>query len=69
MTHEISPCFWFDNEGKEAAAFYCSLFPDAKIIADIGIMVIFKLAGQRFLALNGGPMFKKNNSISLYTML
>jgi predicted 3-demethylubiquinone-9 3-methyltransferase (glyoxalase superfamily) len=42
--------------------------PESEIIANAGIKVIFKLVGQRFLALNGGLMFKKNASISLYTI-
>ena len=64
---KISPCLWFNGEAEEAARFYVSLVPDSRIeriqrnIMDIPagktgtvLLVEFTLAGQRYLALNGG---------------
>lgn len=64
MNNNIHPCIWYDNNAKEAAEFYCTLFPDSKITADTPIVVNFKLNGQHFMGLNGGPMFSCNPSIS-----
>ncbi|MGL6269134.1 MAG: VOC family protein [Chitinophagaceae bacterium] len=68
MKHAIYPCLWFDGKAKEAALFYGSLFKDSKINADTPMMVTFDLAGQTFMGLNGGPMFKPNPSISFYVV-
>jgi predicted 3-demethylubiquinone-9 3-methyltransferase (glyoxalase superfamily) len=64
---KISPCLWFNGEAEEAARFYVSLVPNSRVdrvqrnIMDIPagktgtvLLVEFTLAGQRFLALNGG---------------
>ena len=73
---EITPCLWFDTEGEEAAKFYTSIFPNSRItdIARYGsagprpegtvMTVSFELAGQKFVALNGGPEFTFNEAIS-----
>jgi predicted 3-demethylubiquinone-9 3-methyltransferase (glyoxalase superfamily) len=75
---KILPFLWFDNNAEEAIAFYTSIFPDARIIdsawyGEGGLMpagtlmtATFQLAGQQFVALNGGPQFKFNEAISLY---
>lgn len=64
MNNNIHPCLWFDGNAKAAADFYCSLFPGSKITADTPMVVNFELASQKFMGLNGGPMFKPNASIS-----
>jgi len=73
---KITPCLWFDTEGEEAAELYTSILPSSRIVEvtrygsagprDEGTVmtVLFELAGQRFLALNGGPDFKPNEAIS-----
>ncbi len=75
---KIITFLWFDNQAEEAANHYASIFPDSKIAnvaryGDVGpgpkgsVMVVnFQLAGQEFMALNGGPEFKFNEAISLY---
>lgn len=75
---KITTYLWFDNQAEEAAAFYTSLFEDSRILevhrygdagpgpAGTAMMVTFELAGQRFLALNGGPEFTFTEAISLY---
>ena len=78
--HGITPCLWFDTQAEEAAKFYASVFKDAKIgktsrYGNEGVEVHGKqpgtvmtveleIAGQKFLALNGGPQFKFNEAVS-----
>jgi predicted 3-demethylubiquinone-9 3-methyltransferase (glyoxalase superfamily) len=69
----IIPHLWFDREAKEATAFYASVFPDSAVTnvttlhdtpsGDAGV-VSFKLRGHKFMAINCGPIFKPNPSIS-----
>src|SRR5262245_12937086 len=77
----ITPCLWFDTQAEEAANFYVSIFKNSRIttISRYGkagtevhgkpagsvMTVAFELDGQPFVALNGGPMFKFNEAISL----
>src|SRR5437588_13108898 len=74
---KISPCLWFDGEAEEAANFYVSLLPDSRIEkvqknpvdspagkAGSVLVVEFTLAGQRFMALNGGKPFDFTHAIS-----
>ena len=72
---KITPHLWFDKEAKEAAAFYCSVFPNSKITRVSTIsgvptpggdcdIVSFELNGQPFMGISAGPMFKFNEAIS-----
>lgn len=73
---KITPFLWFDTQAEEAALFYTSIFPDSGIddISRYGegspgpagtVMVVsFHLGKQRYLALNGGPVYEMNPSIS-----
>lgn len=74
---KIAPCLWFDGEAEEAANFYVSLLPDSRIDhvqrnvvdspsgkAGSVLVVAFTLAGQRYLALNGGTRFEFTHAIS-----
>jgi predicted 3-demethylubiquinone-9 3-methyltransferase (glyoxalase superfamily) len=75
--HKITPFLWFDTQAEEAAKLYTSIFPNSKILktaryGDAGpgpkgsVMTIeFELDGQRMIALNGGPVFKFTEAISL----
>ena len=73
IKQKIVPHLWYDKEAKEAAEFYVSIFPDSKITnvttlrgtpsGDTDI-VSFELAGQPFMAISAGPLFKFNESIS-----
>jgi predicted 3-demethylubiquinone-9 3-methyltransferase (glyoxalase superfamily) len=81
VPNRIRPCLWFDGQGEDAAKFYCGIFPNSKITGvsryveeskethgqKIGsvMTVAFELDGQPFLALNGGPHFKFNETVSL----
>jgi predicted 3-demethylubiquinone-9 3-methyltransferase (glyoxalase superfamily) len=73
----IMPCLWFDTQALEAAKFYVSVFPRSRLLGitrytDAGpgakgsvLTVRFKLAGQDFVALNGGPTYKFTPAVSL----
>jgi len=76
----ITPSFWFDRQAEEAAKYYTSIFPNSSMgrISRYGkegyeihqmpagtvLTVDFTLDGQKFSALNGGPLFTFNESIS-----
>ena len=76
----ITPFLWFDKKALEAAKFYTSIFKNSKItgIAKYGdegakasgmqkgsvMTVAFKVDGQEFVALNGGPIFKFSEAVS-----
>ncbi|ESP96177.1 MULTISPECIES: VOC family protein [Streptomyces] len=74
---KITTNLWFDGQAEEAAAFYTSLFEDARILGverftEAGpgqpgsvVTVTFQLAGQEFVAINGGPEFTFTEAISL----
>ena len=68
MNNNIHPCLWYDGNAKVAADFYCTLFPNSKITADNPMVVNFELNGQKFMGLNGGPMFTTNPSISFFVI-
>lgn len=68
MNHKIYPCIWFDNQAKEAAAFYCEVFKDAKIKDETDMVVTFETSDLKFMCLNGGPAYKPNASISFYVV-
>jgi predicted 3-demethylubiquinone-9 3-methyltransferase (glyoxalase superfamily) len=74
---KISPCLWFDGEAEEAAKLYVSLLPDSRIEtvqnttidgpagkAGTVLVVEFTLAGQRFMALNGGMRMEYTHAVS-----
>src|SRR5213079_2103490 len=78
--HGITPCLWFDTQAEQAAKFYASVFKDSKLgkISRYGkegveghgeepgtvMTVSFEIAGQKLLALNGGPQFKFTEAVS-----
>ncbi len=77
---KITPFLWFDTQAEEAANFYTSIFRNSGITKvtrydeasakasgrPLGsvLTVAFRLNGQEFVALNGGPVFRFNESIS-----
>lgn len=58
MTKQIYPCLWFDGKAKEAAGYYCAIFDNARITSENPLVVNFEVRGTKFMALNGGPMYK-----------
>ena len=77
IKQRITPFLWFDGQAEEAANFYVAIFPNSRIAAttrygDAGpgpkgsVMTIgFELDGQSFTGLNGGPVFKFTEAMSL----
>jgi predicted 3-demethylubiquinone-9 3-methyltransferase (glyoxalase superfamily) len=81
LLQRITPCLWFDDQAEEAAKYYVGIFKNSKITnvarytnagqeihkrpAGSVMIVEFVLDGQTFTALNGGPVFKFNEAISL----
>jgi predicted 3-demethylubiquinone-9 3-methyltransferase (glyoxalase superfamily) len=81
---KISPCLWFDDQAEAAAGFYTKIFKNSRITkvtrygkagheihgreAGTVMAVAFELESQAFSALNGGPLFKFNEAISLQVM-
>ena len=73
---DITPNLWFDTEGKDAAEFYVSVFPNSKVTnvsyygeagprpAGTVLTVDFMLDGRRFTAINGGPQFTFDEAVS-----
>jgi predicted 3-demethylubiquinone-9 3-methyltransferase (glyoxalase superfamily) len=77
---KITPFLWFDHQAEEAAKFYTSVFKSSKVGRTLRydeasakgagrpvgsvLTIEFEIAGQKFTALNGGPEFKFNESIS-----
>jgi predicted 3-demethylubiquinone-9 3-methyltransferase (glyoxalase superfamily) len=59
---KVTPFLWFDNNAEEAMKYYISVFRNARIINP----GTFEIDGQQFLVLNGGPVFKFNEAISLF---
>jgi predicted 3-demethylubiquinone-9 3-methyltransferase (glyoxalase superfamily) len=66
MKENITPCFWYDGQAKEAAALYCSIFADTKITSQSPIVTAINISGHSITLLDGGPMYKPNPSISFF---
>jgi len=61
---KITPFLRYDQQAREAAEFYVSVFPDSKITAQNGIVTSFNLMGLEMAGMSAGPYFKPNPSIS-----
>lgn len=64
MKSPLYPCLWFDNNSREAADFYVSAFPASKIRESNPLVTTFELSNTKFMALNGGPMYKMTPAFS-----
>ena len=75
---KISPCLWFNGDAEAAVDFYVSLLPDSRVLhvqrnvmdgpsgkAGTVLVIEFELAGQRFIALNGGMKVDYSHALSL----
>src|SRR5688572_23132583 len=76
MAQKITPNLWFDTDAEEAAEFYCSVFPNSRVVSVLNypeasdragtpVTVEWELDGQRFVGINGGPDFKFSEAVSL----
>jgi predicted 3-demethylubiquinone-9 3-methyltransferase (glyoxalase superfamily) len=73
---KITSFLWYDSEAEQAAKYYCSIFKNSKILKTnyyteavpskkgTVMTVLFDLEGHEFVALNAGPMYKFNESVS-----
>jgi predicted 3-demethylubiquinone-9 3-methyltransferase (glyoxalase superfamily) len=82
MTDKLVTCVWFDkDEGRNAAEFYASVFPDSNVGPAHGaasdypggqegdeLTVEFTVLGRPFVALNGGPNFTPNQAVSFMVL-
>jgi predicted 3-demethylubiquinone-9 3-methyltransferase (glyoxalase superfamily) len=59
---KVTPFLWYDNNAEEAMKFYVSVFKNARITSPGS----FEIDGQEFLVLNGGPLYKFNEAVSLF---
>jgi predicted 3-demethylubiquinone-9 3-methyltransferase (glyoxalase superfamily) len=66
MKQKITPFLWFDGQAGEAARWYTSIFKDSRIMSVSPMSVTFELAGQEFIALNGGPQFTFTEAVSFF---
>jgi predicted 3-demethylubiquinone-9 3-methyltransferase (glyoxalase superfamily) len=70
--HKITPFLWFDGRVEEAVKFYTGIFKRSKVLSttpgpDSKVMsATFELEGQRFMALNGGPMYQFTPAVSFF---
>src|ERR1700689_859289 len=71
----VTPFLWFDSNAEEAVDFYLSVFKNSRRVDEMRIpgendpkhkvlTIAFELEGQKFTALNGGPMFKFTEAVS-----
>ena len=82
MSDKMTTCLWFDKgEGRKAAEFYASVFPDSHVGPAHGaatdfpggsegeeLTVEFTMLGRPFVGLNGGPNFKPNEAVSFMVL-
>jgi predicted 3-demethylubiquinone-9 3-methyltransferase (glyoxalase superfamily) len=77
---KVTPCLWFDTQAEDAANAYVAIFKNSRIVrlsrygnegheihgreAGSVMTVEFEIDGQKFVALNGGPLFKFNEAVS-----
>ena len=64
MTNKIYPCLWFNGQAKDAATFYCSVFPDSKITDENPSVVMMELNGKPFMCLNAASALEFNDAVS-----
>lgn len=62
----ITPFLWFVGKAAEAAQFYVGIFHNSVIHQSSPMTVSFRLDGQEFIALNGGPMYEFTPAISFF---
>jgi predicted 3-demethylubiquinone-9 3-methyltransferase (glyoxalase superfamily) len=73
LVKPITPHLWFDTQAREAATFYCAVFPDSRIDSIVELhdtpsgdcdVVSFTLHGQPFMAISAGPVFRFTPAVS-----
>lgn len=64
MHKELTTCLWFNGNAEQAAEFYCSVFPNGRVVSVSPMVVTFEIMNQKFMGLNGGPHFTFNEAVS-----
>ena len=74
-TQKITPFLWFDDQAEEAAKHYAAAFKNSSIDnvmkqqgGDNAFFVSFTIAGQKYSAMNGGPMYQPTEAFSFFTV-
>lgn len=67
----ITPFLWFDHQAEEAMKYYISIFKNGRVLGvhhanGKVLTVTFEINGQRFIGLNGGPLFRFTEAVSLF---
>lgn len=65
MPTPVYPCLWFDGKAHEAADFYCSVFPNSRLLSRNDFIAVYEINGSRMMNMNGGPEFTFNEAMSL----
>jgi len=66
LSNPINPCLWFDGQAGEVAAFYASVFPDARLLGGSDPITRVQVGDLKLMLLDGGPQFEINPSISFF---
>lgn len=64
MKDKLTTCLWFNGNAEQAAEFYCSVFPNGRVVSVSPMVVTFEIMNQKFMGLNGGPHFTFNEAVS-----
>lgn len=64
MSSRPYPCLWFNQNAKEAADYYCSIFKDSKVLSENNLVILVELNQQKFMLLNGNVNQPFNESVS-----
>ena len=65
MKLSLYPCLWVDTQAQQLAEFYCSVFPNSKILSTNPMATVFELDGNRMMSLNGNTQSTFNESTSM----
>lgn len=73
---KITPFLWFNDQAEAAVEFYIDIFEDSRVISlkrfpdgpqkGKVLTAVFELEGQRFMAIDGGPMYTLSGAVSMY---
>ena len=65
MKTSLYPCLWVDSNAAAIAEFYCSVFPNSRILSSNPMAIVFELNGNRMMCLNGNAQSTFNESTSM----
>lgn len=68
ISNKILPCYWYEKEALDAMKFYSNLFPNSTYKEVNGFLSLASIDGCQLWGINGGPMYRPNPTLSLYTI-